>query len=376
MGNIQTGINVMNDQAQQPQPSPSDKPEAVPEKVAPPAAQGKPLANMFSSVTLTQLTLVVLVVVFVWQWLEAHSELDQTQLQVARRLSEVETANKANQMLVAKNQELVRELGGKLSLLESKFAETQNQRAALDALYQDMSSSHDQLALAEVEQMLLTAGQQLQLSANVKAALIAMQQADSRLQRLNRPAFSGLRKHIEQDIEKLRAVPNIDIPAINRRLDAVIRMVDTLPLTQDEHSSSLPQRPAAPVVQAGGTWQRFWREVWEEAKGLVRIENTGQAEMPLLSPTQAFFLRENLKLRLQSARMGLLSRDEASFHRDVKTAQDWLKRYFDVKSGAGAQAVGELQNLASANIVFESPDISGSLEAVRNYRTSHERAAR
>jgi uroporphyrin-3 C-methyltransferase len=362
----------MSDPVQQ--PSPAANPGATPETATLPAVspvlRGNRIGDLLSHVTLTQLTLIVLVVVFVWQWLDARSQLGQTQQQVARRLSEVEAANKANQMLVAHNQELVRELGGKLSLLESRYAETQNQRAALEALYQEMSSSRDQTALAEVEQMLLIAGQQLQLSANVKAALIAMQQAESRLQR---PAFAGLKKRIGQDIEKLRALPNIDVPAINQRLDGVIGAVDTLALAQDVR---VQQQSVAAVDQPESAWNRFWRELWQETKQLVRIENTGRQQMPLLSPTEAFFLRENLKLRLLSAHMALLMRDEVSFRRDLKAAQEWLKRYYDVESDEAAQALGTLQKLASSNIAIEMPDISGSLEAVRNYRVSRERGVR
>jgi uroporphyrin-3 C-methyltransferase len=362
----------MSEQAQVQQSSPSEKPGDAPTAVQPVVPHGNPLSNLISRVTLTQLTLAVLVAVFVWQWLDAHYQLDQTQETVARRLSEVEAANKANQLLVAQNQELVRELGGKLSLVESRYAETQNQRAALEALYQEMSSSRDQTALAEVEQMLLIAGQQLQLSANVKAALIAMQQAESRLQR---PAFASLRKRIGQDIDKLRALPSIDVPAINLRLDGVIGAVDNLVLAQDARVQQQEQT-AALVDPEEGAWKRFWRELWQETKHLVLIENTEREEMPLLSPTQAFFLRENLKLRLLSARMALLTRDEVSFRRDLKTAQDWLKRYFDTRSEGAAQALAALQRLAMSNIVIEMPDISGSLEAVRNYRVSHERGAR
>lgn len=355
------------------QPTPTDKsgstPEATTPSIVPPHSNR--IGDRLARVTLTQLTLVVLVVIFVWQWLDAHSQLNQTQQEVARRLSEVEAANKANQMLVAQNQELVRELGGKLSLVESKYAETQNQRTALETLYQEMSSSRDQTALAEVEQMLMIAGQQLQLSANVKAALIAMQQADSRLKR---PAFAGLKKRIGMDIDKLRALPNVDVAAINLRLDGLIGAVDSLPLAQDTRIP--PQKPAANTEPAEGAWKRFWGEVWQETKSLVRIENTERQEMPLLSPTQTFFLRENLKLRLLSARMALLTRDEVSFRRDLKTSQDWLKRYFDVKSNESAQALSALQKLAASNIVIDLPDLSGSLEAVRNYRVSHERSAR
>ncbi|HAF43959.1 MAG: hypothetical protein A2100_04295 [Sideroxydans sp. GWF2_59_14] len=360
----------MNDQTQL--PATTEQAAAAPQAEAP--APGNALSNLLAHVTLTQLTLAVLVVVFVWQWLDSHYQLDQTQQEVARRLSEVEAANKGSQMLVAQNQELVREMGGKLSLLESRYAETQNQRAALEALYQDMSSSRDQTALAEVEQMLLIAGQQLQLSANVKAALIAMQQADSRLQHLNRPAFANLRKRIDQDIDRLRALPNVDVPAINLKLDGIINAVDELPLAQDVRIQTQEAVPAADPKE--GMLERLWREFWQETKHLVRIENTEQQELPLLSPTQAFFLRENLKLRLLSARMALLTRDEVSFRRDLKTSQEWLKRYFDTRSAAGARSQNELQKLAASRIVIEMPDISGSLEAVRNYRASHERGAR
>lgn len=359
------------------QPASADNPvntiEATGSPGAPPARRGNHIGDLLARVTLTQLTLVVLVGIFVWQWLDAHTQLNQTQQEVARRLSEVEAANKTNLLLVTQNQELVRELGGKLSLLESKYAETQNQRTALESLYQEMSSSRDLTALAEVEQMLLIAGQQLQLSSNVKAALIAMQQAESRLQR---PALAPLKKRIAQDIDKLRALPNVDVPGINQRLDSVIAAVDSLPLAQDIRLQSQPQTHAATTEPAPGAWKRFWHEVWLEVSDLVRIENTQQQEMPLLSPTQTFFLRENLKLRLLSARMALVTRDEVSFRRDLKTSQEWLRRYFDPKSGASAQALSTLQKLAASNIVIDMPDISGSLEAVRNYRVSHDRSAR
>ncbi len=365
----------MSDQA--PQPPSSNKPVGL-DTVTVPAMrppQGNPLGNLISRMSLTQLTLVVLVVIFIWQWLDAHYQLGQVQQEVARRMAEVEGTNKANQTLVAQNQESVRELGGKLSVLESKFAETQTQRAALEALYQEMSSSRDQTALADVEQMLLIAGQQLQLSANVKAALIAMQHAEERLRRLDRPAFSELRKRIGNDIERLRAMPSVDVPAINQQLDRLIVEVDRLPLAQDAR----PQQEmvvAEQKPQEVSAWTNFWREVWQELRSLVRIENTQQEEMPLLSPTQTFFLRENLKLRLLSARLALLSRDEASFQRELATAQAWTKRYFDTKSKETSQTLIALQKLAASSIAVSVPDISGSLEAVRNYRASHERSTR
>jgi uroporphyrin-3 C-methyltransferase len=108
----------------------------------------------------------------------------------------------------------------------------------------------------------------------------------------------------------------------------------------------------------------------------VRIENTEKHELPLLSPTQTFFLRENLKIRLLSARLSLLSHDEASFKRDLKSAQEWISLYFDTRSNDGSQALLSLQKLEASNINIDLPDITGSLEAVRNFRISLEKGAR
>ena len=95
-------------------------------------------------------------------------------------------------------------------------------------------------------------------------------------------------------------------------------------------------------------------------------------ELPLLSPTQTFFLRENLKLRLLSARLALLSRDETSFKHDLQAGQEWVTRYFDTQSADGALAIVTLQKLRASNISIELPDVSASLEAVRNYRVTRE----
>lgn len=333
-----------------------------------------PLVNLISHLSITQMTLAVLVVVFVWQWFDAHYQINQVQQELAKRLAEMDGTNKANQTLVTQNQEVVRELGGKLSVLETKYAEAQNQRAAIETLYQEMSSSRDQTAMAEVEQMLMIAGQQLQLSANVKAAIIAMQHADSRLQRLDRPTLAHLRNVINRDIEKLRALPNIDESGINMRIDSVIAVIDELPLSQNVRPPEVEMQTT--VLTAESTWGKFWRELWLEAKQLIRIENTQKREMPLLSPTQTFFLKENLKIRLLSARLALLSHEEVGYKRDLKTAEDWVKQYFDTQSKDGAQVLSTLQKLSSSNINIEMPDISGSLEAVRSYRMSHEKGAR
>ena len=342
---------------------------------SPAAAHHNPVANFIARMSVTQMTLSVVLILFVWQWFDAHRQMDAMQQELARSLTEMDGNNKASQLLVTQSQEATRELSAKVALLEAHYAEAQNQRAALETLYQELSSSRDETVLAQVEQMLLIAGQQLQLSANVKAALIAMQQADDYLKRMDRASLNGLRKSIARDMDKLRALPNVDVPGINLRLDNLIASVDTLPLSQDFHQSQKPEKlPSSDDSESG--WQKLLHEIWDDAKHLVRIENMQKQELPLLSPTQTFFLRENLKLRLLSARLALLARDEISFKHDIQEAQEWVTHYFDTRDENGKLAYLTLKTLRASSISIELPDVSASLEAVRTYRVTREKPAR
>ncbi len=365
----------MNEQTQPTENAHHAGSEDPPPYAVAPAPRRNPFLMALLKTNLTQMTLAVLVVIFLWQWLDGHRAIGDMQQQLARKIAEMDGAGKANQVLLAQSQDEVRDLSSKVAALETRYAEAQNQRAALEALYNDLSVSRDETALAEVEQMLMIAGQQLQLSANVKAALIAMQSADTRLQRMDRAAFNGLRKAIGQDMDKLRALPTVDITGINLQLDNLIAAVDELPLVYQQRVARKEEPAPVAAPKDETAWQRLLREIWQDARQLVRIEDTGKAEIPLLPPNQEFFLRENLKLRLLSARLALLSRDEDGFRQEMKTAQLWITRYFDGKSNEVIRALAMLKKIAASPVSIELPDVSPSLQAVRNYRLTHEYAS-
>jgi uroporphyrin-3 C-methyltransferase len=368
------------------QTSPPDKEKMSASAVAKtPAAQqsqiekqtldsGKSGGGMLSGFGLTQLMLVALTVVFAWQWFNGHRTISNMEQQLAEKISDMSANSKANQILMSQSQVQVRELAAKVTMMETRFGEARNQRAALEALYNDLSGNRDEAALAEVEQMLRIAMQQLKLTGNVKTALIALQSGDTRLKRMDRGAFNGLRKRIGKDIGKLRALPSLDIPALNLQLDDLISEVETLPLA---HQLRVMETKSEQITSTkdGVEWKRVLREIWGEFKLMVRIENTGSDAIPLLSPDQEFFLRENMKLRLLSARIALFSRDERSFKQELDTAQHWLKKYFDSKSEQSIRIQSMLSKLVASSIKINFPDISGSLQAVRDYRQAHERAA-
>jgi len=317
--------------------------------------------------------LVALAAAIALVWIDARNSQRELRLEAAKRLADVEAGEATLRATVKETQEALRETQAKMTLLETRLAESQTQQAALEALYRELAPSRDEWALTEIEQVLLLAGQQLQLAGNVSAALAALQLADSKLQRLDRPQFVPLRRALARDMDRLKAVPFVDVAGLSLRLDQAIAAVDSLPLALEERVAPPSAPPAAKDEPA---WRRFLREAWQDLRQLVRIENLDRPEAPLLSPQQQYFLRENLKLRLLSARFDLLFRDQANFRADLTAADAWLRRYFDTRSPQVQAMLTLVKQLQATDMATEVPDLARSLEAVRVLKLAREKPLR
>ena len=346
--------------------------ESAPREVAPEATPRR--AAALSAAFPALVVAVLAAVAFAWLWHDYRSEMGSLRREVAKKLADTETQSKESRILSEQVRAAVADAQVKLGVLESRLAESQSQQVALESLYQELSRNRDEWAYSEIEQSLYIASQQLALAGNVKGALIALQTADARLQRMDRPQLTALRKAINRDTERLKAAPHVDTVAISVRLDGLIGQVDKLPLSMEARPQQEPE-PAGDQSEPG-TWKRLWRDAWAELKQLVRVQRIDQADVPLLAPAQSYFLRENLKLRLIGARLALLSRDSASYKADLKAARDWLARYYDMRNNHVAYAQGMLRNLHDAEVSIEPPEITATLEAMRTLRTARERSAK
>ena len=327
------------------------------------------------------LAVAVLAVLLAVQTVTAHSRINTLRRDMAQSLQKGNAVNAETAALAREVSDTAKELQIKVGVLESRQSEAQTQQLALEQLYQDLSKNRDEWALSEIEQVLNTASQQLQLAGNVQGALIALQNADRSLGRSDKPQFLAIRRAIGADIERLKAMPAVDLAGVALRLDNVIGQVDTLPMLSDEK----PLLPAAPVRGARGkqeaepaalslgqrmtqTWRNWSQEMWDDVRQLVRVRRVDTPEALMLSPTESFFVRENLKLRLLNARMALLSRNEATFRDDLQSAQAILLKYFDTRARSTQSAQAALRQVQANDLNIEMPTLSESLNAVRNYK--------
>src|SRR4051812_12757080 len=188
-------------------------------------------------------------------WLDARQRITATREEAATRLRDVEDAAREARSVARQSQESLREAQVRIGQLESRLAESQSQQLALEALYQELSRNRDEWQLAEIEQVLAIASQQLQLAGNVRAALLALQLAESRLNRADRPQFVPVRRALARDIDRLKSLPAIDFPGMSMRIDALVATVDAMPLAFDERT----QRAAA--AAAATTESGFWSRI-------------------------------------------------------------------------------------------------------------------
>lgn len=382
-------------------PNPDDKRDAAASGVVDPAppiagaapdsasAPASPAASHAESASKTPnrmlaAAIAVFAVLLLAQWWIGHNQMSGLREDVAQRLRSGESAFTETRVMLKSLQDDMKEVQAKVNVIEGRQSEAQSQQLALEQLYHELARTRDDWTLAEIEQVLSTASQQLQLAGNVQGAVIALQNADARLARSDTPQFVRVRRAIAHDLERLQALPAVDLTGIALRLDSVISQIDGMPLLSDE-------KPVVPVTQPktsrrtaaaeSGTadagdwmarvenaWHSWTSELWSEIKQVIRVRNVETSEALLLSPTQAFYARENLKLRLLNARLALMTRNENAFRSDLIAAQDAIARYFDTRAKQTQTVQALLRQVQGSQIAIEMPSLAESLNAVRNYK--------
>jgi uroporphyrinogen III methyltransferase/synthase len=309
-----------------------------------------------------------------------NRKLERAEQQLAQRQQANDT--QTNELRIKTDQALatVHQSDSQVAQLEGKLADAQTAQQALQQQYADLARNRDDWTLAEVGQMLSAASQQLQLTGNTQLALFALQSADTRLAASDSPQAVAVRKAIAQDIDKLKAAPSTDLTGMAIKLDNAIAQVDSLPLSGEAQIAHATPHAAtwadtAKVAAATGTprWEVWLHEVTsgigEQITSLVQVRRIDNADAMLVTPDQGYFLRENLKLRLLSARLALLSRNQDTLKSDLQSAQNSLTRYFDNSSAQTKTVLDLVKQVDAGSAAVQLPDLSTSLQAVSQYRS-------
>ena len=326
--------------------------------------------------------LALLLSALLWQ------KLSTIQEELARRSLDSGAQAIEARTLARQAQDSTRELSARLALQETRLSEVNLQRTQLEELMQSLSRSRDENLVVDIESALRLAQQQAQLAGSAEPLIAALKSAEQRLTRAAQPRLNPLQRALAKDLDRIKAATVNDVPQLLIKLDELGRLTDELPIANAMlMSQSAPTSVARPAsasksgansptqsdstwmlwldkLALAGWWQRLVTGLQDDAGKLLRVSRIDHPEAALLSPEQAFFLRENLKLRLLNARMGLLSRQIDSARADLVSAGVWLGKYFDPGSRKTQTAVQLLQQIQGQLKTGELPRLDESLSAL------------
>ncbi len=291
------------------------------------------------------------------QQLSAVNERLRQQLDaVNQRTDHLDQQVKANQSLTAD----VQTLKTQQQALEDSITDLRNQHNGDQRIWD----------VEEIATLLQIANERLHLEKAVAPSLAALEAADHHLQALKNPALLEVRRQLAEDINALRATPKPDISGMALSLDALINGIDRLPIAS---AALQPQASETTGAKEKG-WRGVLHDLWEKLRSLVSIHHQGESDRPLLAPEQRYFLRQNLRLDLEAARIALLRRDAQTYRQTLGSAQKWIARYFDNEAAPTAGALQELAHLQQTDIAPSLPDISGSLNALQTWLNKRQAA--
>ena len=324
--------------------------------------------------------------------------MERGEQEMARRAADSLAEAVAARELAAAAEAQSQDLAARLGVAELRLSEVALQRSQLEELMLTVARTRDDSLVHDLEASVRFAQQQSQLSGSVQPLISALRGAEQRIARAAQPRLNPVQRAIAADIERLQAAQWVDAPALAQRLDGLARRVDQWPLLNQPLPAArvyqplgepapaqaapgvLPREPAPPATEAAAAetapeaaeapiWARAWGWVGQTGSGvatwlwqqvrqggadLVRLSRIDQPEAALLAPEQAYFLRENIRLKLLSARLGLMARQFDAARADVQTVQALVQRYFDP---AAAETQRVLDTLAQLQSDMQQPEL-------------------
>jgi uroporphyrin-III C-methyltransferase len=314
------------------------------------AAKRSRLGTVFLALLLV---LLAAAIALIWLRLDrVEKEAKQRSAEISGRTSLLENQGK----LIL---DTTRELTTRANAVETRITEAANQQAQLEKLYSNRTTDETDSLLADIEQSVSLANQQLLASGQVASALMLLQEASRSAVKSKSPSLLIVNRMLLKDIEKLKAAPAIDVIQLSNRLELVAQNIDALPLLTDIEKDKVNAKTAS------SDGKPKWAG---DLKRMFSIHKVDDPSSLLMNPEQAFFVRQNAKLSLASARLALFSRNETLFKADIQKTSSALKGYFDGRNPKVGAQIANLEQLAATKIAVETLTLSETLNAIRSAR--------
>ncbi len=289
-----------------------------------------------------------------YKMLEQQSEY---QTQIAQLQSQLEQAQSAmKQELSQVKEETIEKATNVTHKAEVVLGQQQKSIESLQLAVADVKGRRpNDWLLAEADYLVKLAGRKLFLEHDVESATQLMESADQRIAALNDPSLVGLRKAMANDITKLRVVPLVDRDGLVLRLTALQQQVDKLPLA----NALLPEAAAVEKQQVSediANWQdNLMTSLKDFSENFITFRTRDGNVIPLLSPQQHFYLKENIKAKLETAIKAVYQEQGEIYATSLETADKWAMAFFNQDDNSVKEFNKTLSQLSKQDIQVEYP---------------------
>ncbi|HDY8066387.1 uroporphyrin-III methyltransferase [Vibrio vulnificus] len=272
-----------------------------------------------------------------------QNQLQQTQSAMSNELNQVKQETVAKATEVTHKAEVV-------------LAQQQKSIESLQLAMADVKGRRpNDWLLAEADYLVKLAGRKLFLEHDVVSATSLMESADQRIAALNDPSLVPLRKAMAKDITDLKTIPLIDRDGLVLRLTALQQQVDQLPLA----NAILPEAKTVEKQQVSddiNNWQNnLMASLKAFSENFITFRTRDGNIIPLLSPEQHFYLKENIKTKIETAIKAVYQEQGEVYTTSLTTAEAWSQAFFNQDNNTVKEFTQSLKQLSEQKIQVQYP---------------------
>ena len=251
------------------------------------------------------------------------------------------------------------------SAAEQHQRRVQNLEDSLTALHAELSQPQRDWQLAEALYLVKVAAHRLEFHEDAQAAKAALQAADRVLMGIGDPRMIPAREALAEDMQALENYQGIAITDLLAALDDLMADVRPLPLKMPEVGAGDPQSivGSSPPDPDAAWWSRQLQQLWQEVSQQFTIRRHAQAVRSMPDAEAEMFIRQVIALRLESARMAVLRRDQTDFETHLTRAASLLEDYF--AASPVSDILPRIDALRAQSLHTELPSLKQSLSQLQ-----------
>jgi uncharacterized protein HemX len=204
----------------------------------------------------------------------------------------------------------------------------------LDEASRRIEGNPDRWLVAEAGSLLRIADSKLALAHDRDRALAALERANALLARAG-DEWQPAREALADEIAVVEAYRPADVRRIadeilqlQRRATELTLKAAVVPLSEPPKHPDRPSTVEPAVLPPASQWQRAADKGIDALRGLVSIQRMHPGTLPAPTTPYRAYLRQHLRLQLDTARIAALSRDAALYTTSLQATRDLVSGFF------------------------------------------------